>query len=198
VEGIGCHHCRTFSLYITLYRLVHHWGHGRRILTDFSQLDSQWLCWGNWWLALSYSSAMLDRSWLCEFFFFGHYQRYGINVQACCDASSQFTTMSINSPGGMNDSVAFLGWGLFLHHLCHLPLCNYMIGDLAYCLCCFILTPFMKQQLLNRTDHDSYNFFLSQLRIWIELQLGNDNYLACSNNNYLARRWQLFDLIIWK
>jgi hypothetical protein len=43
-------------------------------------------------------------------FFSGHYQQYGINVQACCNAYCRFTAFSANSPGGTNDALAFLKW----------------------------------------------------------------------------------------
>ncbi len=45
-------------------------------------------------------------------FFSGHYQRYGINVQACCDACCRFTAFSATCPGGTNDALAFLRWQL--------------------------------------------------------------------------------------
>eukprot|EP00644_Phytophthora_capsici_P002405 jgi/Phyca11/105747/e_gw1.11.840.1 len=44
----------------------------------------------------------------CIAFFSGHYQRYGLNVQACADYKCRFTTMACRAPGGRNDSVAFL------------------------------------------------------------------------------------------
>ncbi|KAE9188111.1 hypothetical protein PF004_g22599 [Phytophthora fragariae] len=45
-------------------------------------------------------------------FFSGHYQRYGVNVQACCDHLSRFTAVACSSPGGTGDAVAFLKWKL--------------------------------------------------------------------------------------
>lgn len=45
-------------------------------------------------------------------FFSGHYQRYGVTVQACCDHLSRFTAVACSSPGGTGDAVAFLKWKL--------------------------------------------------------------------------------------
>jgi DDE superfamily endonuclease len=39
-------------------------------------------------------------------YFSGHYQRYGVNVQACCDHLSHFTYISVAGPGVMNDNQA--------------------------------------------------------------------------------------------
>ncbi|KAF1788834.1 hypothetical protein GQ600_26874 [Phytophthora cactorum] len=44
--------------------------------------------------------------------FSGHYQRYGVNVQACADYRCRFTAMSCPAPEGRNDAVAFLQWTL--------------------------------------------------------------------------------------
>ncbi|ETO86146.1 hypothetical protein F444_00270 [Phytophthora nicotianae P1976] len=40
-------------------------------------------------------------------FFSGHYQKYGLNVQACADSLCHFTAFSVNSSGGMSDSYAY-------------------------------------------------------------------------------------------
>jgi hypothetical protein len=36
-------------------------------------------------------------------FFSGHYQKYGVNIQACCDTSCRFTFVGIGGPGVTND-----------------------------------------------------------------------------------------------
>lgn len=46
------------------------------------------------------------------FFFLGHYQRYGVNVQACVDPHSRFTSILSASPGRMGDSIAYQRWRL--------------------------------------------------------------------------------------
>jgi hypothetical protein len=40
-------------------------------------------------------------------YFSSHYQCYGLNAQATCDANSQFTSLSVLCPGGTSDSKAF-------------------------------------------------------------------------------------------
>lgn len=45
-------------------------------------------------------------------FFSGHYQRDGLNVQACADHLYRFIAFSVISLGGMNDSLAFQRWAL--------------------------------------------------------------------------------------
>jgi hypothetical protein len=42
-----------------------------------------------------------------QLYYSGHYYTYGINVQAMCDGDSKFTAISISSPGGTNDIVAY-------------------------------------------------------------------------------------------
>jgi hypothetical protein len=40
-------------------------------------------------------------------YFWGHYQCYGLNMQATCDASCQFTSISVLCPGSTSDRKAF-------------------------------------------------------------------------------------------
>jgi hypothetical protein len=55
-------------------------------------------------------------------YFSGHYQAYGINVQAACDACCRFVYASLAAPGGTNDIVAFQKTSLLLvtMHMCAL------------------------------------------------------------------------------
>jgi hypothetical protein len=64
-------------------------------------------------------------------FFLGHYQCYGINVQACCDYDSRFTALGVNSPGGRNDAVAYLEWDL-KNRIDALPDTVYVAGSFGY------------------------------------------------------------------
>ncbi|ETI35142.1 hypothetical protein F443_18465 [Phytophthora nicotianae P1569] len=63
--------------------------------------------------------------WLCQIrapssrevpdvaaFFSGHYQMYGLNVQAICDSLCRFTGYCFDSPGKVGDSIAFKKWTL--------------------------------------------------------------------------------------
>ncbi|ETM55567.1 hypothetical protein L914_01235, partial [Phytophthora nicotianae] len=61
-------------------------------------------------------------------FFSGHYQRYGVNAQVCCDHFSRFTTVTCSSAGGTGDAVAFLKWRLSTV-VNDLPDGLYVVGD---------------------------------------------------------------------
>lgn len=103
-------------------------------------------------------------------FFSGHYQRYGVNVQACCDHHSRFTAVTCSSPGGSGDAVAYLKWQLS-NVVENLPSGLYVVGDNAYTNTNHLLTPFPRPRI-SSAAHDSYNFHLSQLRIRIEMAFG--------------------------
>jgi DDE superfamily endonuclease len=74
-------------------------------------------------------------------FFSGHYQTYGINVQAACDYQSRFTSVCIAAPGGSNDIAAFRKTPLQAI-VNALPVGKYIIGDNAYICSENLLTPF--------------------------------------------------------
>ena len=46
-------------------------------------------------------------------YFSGHYQKYGVNIQACCDSHCRFTFLGIGGPGITKDCVAIKESGLF-------------------------------------------------------------------------------------
>ncbi|KUF93215.1 hypothetical protein AM588_10009113 [Phytophthora nicotianae] len=103
-------------------------------------------------------------------FFSGHYQRYGVNIQACCDHLSRFTAVTCSSPGGTGDAVAFLKWRLSAI-VKNLPKGLYIVGDNAYTNTNQLLIPFPRPRITS-SAHDSYYFHLSQLRIRIEMAFG--------------------------
>ena len=99
---------------------------------------------------------------------------YSINVQVCCDADRRVTWMSLSHPGACPDVIAYkqsimcraVESGL-------LPEQFYFIGDNAYPSSSQMLTPFNRSGLKTDTlKRDSYNFYLSQLRINIECVFG--------------------------
>ena len=104
-------------------------------------------------------------------YFSGHYQCYGLNVQAVCDPDLLFLYTCIGAPGKTNDIRAF-GWCQKLHEwLEALPEDYFISGDNAYPLSRRLLVPFSGGEAWlehNRT----YNFYLSQLRIRIEMAFG--------------------------
>jgi hypothetical protein len=103
-------------------------------------------------------------------FFSGHYGRYGMNVQAACDSLCRFTSVALQSPGGVNDIVAFKKSPLMNEHK-NLPRGFYIVGDCAYQCSEQLLVPFAGS---NRQDvhKDAFNFYLSQPRMRIEMTFG--------------------------
>ncbi|CAM9931598.1 unnamed protein product, partial [Heterosigma akashiwo] len=103
-------------------------------------------------------------------YFSGHYQMNGLNVQAMCDALLRFTWMSCKCPGSTSDSMAFLLSSLPMLLSCLSP-GLYILGDAAYSCTDVLLTPYIGV-LPPGSPEDSYNFYLSQLRIRIEMAFG--------------------------
>ena len=103
-------------------------------------------------------------------YFSGHYHTYGLNIQAACDSECRFVYAAIAAPGGINDLAAFRKTSLY-KIVEKLPLGNYVIADNAYVCTEHLLTPFSGEQK-NEPMKDAYNFYLSQLRIRIEMTFG--------------------------
>jgi hypothetical protein len=103
-------------------------------------------------------------------YYSGHYQSYGLNCQAMCDSRLRFLLFTVIAPGQTNDAVAYEETGL--HEILNeLPSGLYVAGDAAYILTEHLLVPFTGSCRLD-LDKDSYNFYLSQLRIRIEMSFG--------------------------
>lgn len=112
-------------------------------------------------------------------YFSGHYQDYGINVQAVCDSNCRFIYAALAAPGGANDIAAFRNTTL-PEMIEKLPLGNYVIGDNAYVCSEHLLTPFPGDEKKEGVK-DVYNFYLSQCRIRIEMTFGR-----------LVNKWRIF------
>ena len=113
-------------------------------------------------------------------YFSGHYNRYGFNVQAICDANLRFIYMSIAAPGKTNDNRAFGRLSELRKWLDGLPDEYFIIGDGAYTLSNRILIPFSGAQK-HTTHNRTFNFYLSQMRIRIEMAFGR-----------LSTKWRIF------
>lgn len=113
-------------------------------------------------------------------YYSGHYQCFGMNVQAICDAKLRFIYFAVAAPGRTNDARAILKCEQLQILLDSLKEGNFfLVGDNAYVLCDEMLIPFSGNSMseINRT----YNFFLSQLRIRIEMAFGR-----------LTTKWRIF------
>jgi hypothetical protein len=130
--------------------------------------------------------------WLCQIkvpsknetinvggYFSSHYQSYGVNMQAACDADCRFIHISILCPGGTGDSKAF--GACYLHqYVSSLPQGFYMLADNAYTLSDTLLIPYSGVDKQDPSK-DVFNFYLSQLCIRIEQAFG-----------LLVSKWRIF------
>jgi DNA-directed RNA polymerase specialized sigma24 family protein len=108
----------------------------------------------------------------------GHKKRIGINVQAICDADLRFLLLSCKCPGKTNDWKAFKR-SVISDLVSSLPPGYYILGDAAYINSEHLLVPYPGTNLPQRED--AYNFYLSQLRIRIEMAFAR-----------LVGRWGIF------
>ena len=105
-----------------------------------------------------------------RFYHSGHYHAMGVNIQAVCDHLCRFTCICVAAPGAASDVTAF-GRTQLKMWLPELPIGYYVIADNAYVPTEHLITPFSGSQKDN-ADHDSYNYYVSQLRIKIEQAFG--------------------------
>lgn len=109
----------------------------------------------------------------------GNYGHHGINVQAACDSMARFTYLSIQCPGSTNDPVAFESCSLS-QQCASFPPSFHLVGDNAYVCNETMLTPYAGTQKLS-SSKDSFNFYLSQVRIRIEQAFG-----------LVVNKWRIF------
>lgn len=104
-----------------------------------------------------------------------------MNIQAVCDSKCRFVSVSVCSPGGTNDLTAFRN--ALLHDIHQqLPLGYYLVGDNAYVCSERMITPF-KGVEKDDPHKDAFNYFLSEIRIRIEMTFG-----------FLTNKWR----ILWE
>jgi len=84
-------------------------------------------------------------------YFSGHYQIYGINIQAACDHQCRFVYAALAAPGGAKDIAAFRKTR-FNEMVQNLPIRKFVIGEHAYVCSETLLTPFsgVRKMILNR------------------------------------------------
>ena len=104
-------------------------------------------------------------------YYSGHYEHYGLNCQAACDANLKFIYFGVVSPGSTNDNVSYTRTGELKELIENLDEGDYFVGDAAYTLTEHLLTPLTGTQR-NNPENDSFNFYLSQKRIRIEMAFG--------------------------
>jgi hypothetical protein len=116
-----------------------------------------------------------------------------IHIQAICDSDCCFTFFGVIAPGKASDQVAFERTSIH-EQIMALPMGKYLVGDAAYQVSNVVLAPFTGSQ---REDpgKDAFNFFLSQLRIRIEMAFG----LLQTKWGVLnsIRRWSLLTMSLY-
>jgi hypothetical protein len=130
------------------------------------------------WLCQIQVPSANEVTWV-KSYFSGHYQCYGVNVQATCDAYCQFTSLSVICLGGTSDSKAFYASRVY-NLVSHLPGGFFVVADNVYTLSPTLLIPCSGINKLNQSK-DAFNFFLSQLHIRIEQGFG-----------LLVMKWHVF------
>lgn len=103
-------------------------------------------------------------------FFSGHYQCYGVNIQAATDHISRFTHFAFAAPGVTGDRAAIKACSL--HDLVEsLPQGICCIGDAAYAPSEHMVPVYQGVDKLNK-KYDNFNFYASQCRIRVEMAFG--------------------------
>jgi hypothetical protein len=102
-------------------------------------------------------------------YYSGHKKFYCMNLQAACDSNCMFTHFSFNCPGSANDLLAYRKSQMSVD-FATLPKPYWVAGDNAYPDGDHLLTPF--PSAFPSSPEDSFNFYLSQLRITIERAFG--------------------------
>ena len=103
-------------------------------------------------------------------YFSGHYQKYGINIQAVCDHLCRFIFVAVTAPGSINDRDAIKETPLpYLLH--NLPQGFVVIADAAYEATEHLVSLFYGVHALD-PENDNFNFYGSQCRIRVEMAFG--------------------------
>jgi DDE superfamily endonuclease len=122
-------------------------------------------------------------------FFSGHYQCYGVNIQAAADHECRFIHYAFSAPGVTGDREAIKQCSL--HKLVEsLPPGVCVIGDAAYQATEHMIPVYQGAEKLV-PKYDNFNFYASQCRIRIEMAFGMmqgkwgilQRPLTCSMNN---------------
>ena len=104
-------------------------------------------------------------------YYSGHYEHYGLNCQGMCDAYLRFMYFGIVSPGSTNDNISYTRTGELIDAIESLGIGEFVASDAAYTVTEHLWTPFTGPQRDNEKQ-DAFNFYLSQLRIRIEMAFG--------------------------
>ena len=104
-------------------------------------------------------------------YFSGHYQCYGVNVQAVADHNSRFLYIGLAAPGVTADRDAIEQCNKLYDAIENLPFGACIIGDAAYEATEHMVPVYQGIEKLI-PKFDNFNFFASQLRIRVEMAFG--------------------------
>ncbi|KAL7527767.1 hypothetical protein ACHAXR_003002 [Thalassiosira sp. AJA248-18] len=104
-------------------------------------------------------------------YYSGHYESYGLNSQEACFADLSFGYFGTVAPGQANDHVAYPTARSLKNTVENLPPNLYAVADAAYTVSENMLIPFTGNDRFD-IDQDAFNFYLSQVRIRIEMAFG--------------------------
>lgn len=108
---------------------------------------------------------------------------YALNVQVIVDMKKRVLWRFIGEKGSAHDSPVFneskLGMFMFAHAASFFAKGLYLVGDSAYALRPYLLTP--HNNVKSGSKEDNYNFFQSSTRIYVECAFGE-----------IDRRWGIF------
>ncbi|KAL7545661.1 hypothetical protein ACHAWF_009009 [Thalassiosira exigua] len=156
---------------------------------NFPSSDAEWEAVRRGWSAKSYDGLLHGNVLALDGFFqrtnmptrkeatnvlsyySGHYESYGINCQAAIQSDLQFMYFGVISPGSTNDNISYPKCTALKEIIDNLPTGLYGVGDAAYTLSENLLIPYSG---IDRFDpaHDTFNYYLSQLRIRVEMAFG--------------------------
>lgn len=94
-----------------------------------------------------------------------------MNCQACVQSDLQFTYFGVISPGSTNDNISYPSAKGLKEVFSALPPGLYGLADAAYTLSENMLIPFTGVARLDPAQ-DAFNYYLSQLRIRVEMAFG--------------------------
>ena len=104
-------------------------------------------------------------------YFSGHYQCYGVNIQAVADHHSRFLYIGLAAPGVTADRDALEQCHKLYDAIEAIPLGMCIIGDAAY-EATERMVPVYQGLEKMVAQYDNFNYFASQLRIRIEMAFG--------------------------
>ena len=104
-------------------------------------------------------------------YFSGHYQCYGVNIQAVADHHSRFIYIGLAAPGVTADRDALEQCSKLYEAIEALPVGFCVIGDAAYEATKHMVPVYQGYEKTIKR-YDNFNFFTSQLRIRVEMAFG--------------------------